>query len=83
MRFPLMLVILVILLALSIFIGCDNDPISSIADGSNDSSNNARLTIENPVFDFGFAPQYSKISHDFWLKSTGTDTLRILKVQLG
>lgn len=42
-----------------------------------------RLIMEHSTFDFGYAPQNSSISHDFWLKSAGTDTLRILKVVPG
>jgi len=41
------------------------------------------LVIPEDKFDFGFVPQQSKISHDFWLKSVGTDTLKILKVVPG
>ena len=70
---------------LVMLVGCEDDPLSPVIENDEpvDSSNNARLTIENPVFDFGFAPQYSRVSHDFWLKSSGTDTLRILKVESG
>ncbi len=39
-----------------------------------------RLTIPESVFNFGYVPQNSKISHDFWLFSTGDDSLKILKV---
>ncbi len=42
-----------------------------------------RLLIENDQFNFGFAPQNSKISHIFWLKSAGDDSLKILKVVPG
>lgn len=42
-----------------------------------------RLTMDNSTFDFGYVPQNSAISHDFWLKSAGTDTLKILKVVPG
>lgn len=42
-----------------------------------------RLTIAESSFDFGFVPQHSKISHDFWLLSTGDDELKILKVVPG
>jgi hypothetical protein len=42
-----------------------------------------RLTMDNSSFDFGYVPQNSAISHEFWLKSAGTDTLRILKVVPG
>lgn len=34
-------------------------------------------------FDFGFAPQDSKISHVFWIKSVGDDSLKILNVKPG
>ncbi|MFH1687888.1 MAG: hypothetical protein ABIE70_10270 [bacterium] len=42
-----------------------------------------RMTVDEPHFNFGFAPQNSKVSHVFWLKSTGDDTLRILNVKPG
>jgi len=42
-----------------------------------------RLTITDDSFDFGYAPQNSKVSHVFWLRSTGDDTLKILKVTPG
>ena len=42
-----------------------------------------RLTIPETHFDFGFVPQHSKISHTFWLFSTGDDELKILKVVPG
>lgn len=42
-----------------------------------------RLTIDESNFDFGYAPQHSKVSHVFWLKSTGDDTLKILNVRPG
>ncbi|RKX30033.1 MAG: hypothetical protein DRP47_00230 [Candidatus Zixiibacteriota bacterium] len=42
-----------------------------------------RLTIPDADFNFGFVPQHSKISHDFWLLSTGDDELKILKVVPG
>ena len=42
-----------------------------------------RLTIDNPVFEFGYVPQHSKVSHDFWLHSTGDDTLKVIKVVPG
>lgn len=39
-----------------------------------------RMTIPEASFDFGYCPQNSKVSHDFWLVSTGDDSLKILKV---
>lgn len=41
------------------------------------------LVIPNETFDFGFVPQQSEISHEFWLYSVGDDSLRILKVVPG
>lgn len=52
--------------------------------GAVESANaQARMVIPESTFDFGFVPQHSKISHDFWLHSAGTDTLKILKVRPG
>lgn len=39
-----------------------------------------RLTLPETVFNFGYAPQNAKISHRFWLISTGDDTLKILNI---
>ena len=47
------------------------------------ASSAPRLTIPEADFNFGFVPQHSKISHDFWLLSTGDDELKILKVVPG
>ena len=41
------------------------------------------LTIPETDFNFGFVPQHAKISHVYWLHSTGTDTLRIVNVAPG
>ena len=42
-----------------------------------------RLVLPETTFNFGYAPQNAKITHEFWLKSTGDDTLKILKVTPG
>lgn len=42
-----------------------------------------QLSIPEPAFDFGYAPQNSTITHVFWLYSTGTDSLKIIKVSPG
>ncbi len=42
-----------------------------------------QMTIPDPEFDFGYVPQHSKISHVFWLHSTGTDSLLIKNVKPG
>lgn len=38
------------------------------------------LTISEEVFDFGYIPQNSKVSHVFWLHNTGDQELRIAQV---
>jgi hypothetical protein len=42
-----------------------------------------RMTLPETVFDFGFTPQNSTVSHKFWLISSGEDSLLILKVVPG
>jgi hypothetical protein len=39
-----------------------------------------RLTLPETVFNFGYVPQNSQVSHSFWLLSTGDETLNILNV---
>ena len=48
--------------------------------GATQASAAPRMTMGESVFNFGYVPQNSKISHDFWLFSTGDDSLKILKV---
>lgn len=41
------------------------------------------LMIREPIFNFGFVPQNSTISHVFWLHSNGTDPLEIIDIKPG
>ena len=41
------------------------------------------LDLPEKEFDFGYAPQNSKISHVFWLHNRGDDVLLIKKVVPG
>ena len=41
------------------------------------------LTIKSSEFDFGYSPYNAKISHSFWLYSTGDETVNIEKVITG
>jgi hypothetical protein len=43
----------------------------------------ARLEVRETAFNFGFVPQGYAISHTFWLKNAGSDTLRITDVRPG
>ena len=70
---------------------CSSDPISSDDEGRKvgtvDSTDTVeigpRLELSEDSFEFGYAPQYSTVSHVFWLHSTGDDTLRILRIAPG
>ena len=42
-----------------------------------------KMSLPESVFEFGYVPQNSKISHVFWIHSTGTDSLKIVKVTPG
>lgn len=42
-----------------------------------------KMFLPEEKFDFGFAPQDCKITHTFWIKSVGDDSLKILKVEPG
>ena len=46
-------------------------------------ANQARLDVPVTSFDFGYVPQGYSISHVFWLKNVGGDTLRITDVRPG
>ncbi len=41
------------------------------------------LTLKSSEFDFGYSPYNTKISHSFWLYSTGDETVEIEKVITG
>lgn len=43
----------------------------------------AKLDISSTTFDFGIIPQVGKVSHTYYMKSTGTDSLRILGIKPG
>lgn len=41
------------------------------------------VELSEKVFDFGYTPQNSRMSHVFWVRSTGDDSLRIVSVSTG
>lgn len=41
----------------------------------------AKLEVSETTFDFGIIPQVCKVSHSYVMRSTGTDSLRILSVK--
>lgn len=42
-----------------------------------------RIWLSETFWNFGRTPQQSRISHTFWIKNIGGDTLRIIKVKSG
>jgi hypothetical protein len=42
-----------------------------------------KLAMPDTLFEFGYVPQNARIAHIFWLKSVGTDTLKVLRVTPG
>ncbi len=42
-----------------------------------------KMFVTHDSFEFGYVPQNSKISHIFWIKSVGEDSLKILSVKPG
>jgi hypothetical protein len=42
-----------------------------------------QVTLSESRFDFGMAPQNAKLSHTFWIHSTGDQELKIIKVYPG
>lgn len=41
------------------------------------------VEIPESTFDFGRVSQHAVVSHRFWIKSTGDDTLRIIRIESG
>jgi hypothetical protein len=39
-----------------------------------------RIRVEGEIFDFGYVPQQAYVSHTFWLKNPGTETVRIQRL---
>lgn len=47
------------------------------------SSKSHEAYFSETTWDFGKIPANSFVSHSFWIKNVGTDTLKILKVRPG
>jgi hypothetical protein len=47
------------------------------------AASKARIEVPEVSFNFGYVPQGASISHTFWLRSVGEDTLRITDVRPG
>ena len=42
-----------------------------------------KMELSDDVFDFGYLPKQSKVSHTFWLKNIGLDTLEVINIKPG
>jgi len=42
-----------------------------------------KMELSDDVFDFGFLPKQSRVSHTFWLYSIGLDTLEVITIKPG
>ncbi len=51
--------------------------IAGIAAGS------PKIEVPETAWDFGHVPQNSTLSHDYWIKNIGTDSLKIIRVKPG
>jgi hypothetical protein len=45
-----------------------------------DPTGKASLEAYETTFDFGYTPQRATITHTYWVKNTGTDSLFILNL---
>ena len=48
-----------------------------------ESNYKGKMELSETDFDFGYTPQNNKISHIFWLKNVGEDTLEIINIKPG
>ncbi len=42
-----------------------------------------KILVPEKSWDFGHVPQNSVLTHDYWIKNIGTDTLKIIRVKPG
>jgi hypothetical protein len=42
-----------------------------------------KIEVPETNWDFGHVPQNSTLTHDYWIRNVGTDSLKIIKVKPG
>ena len=42
-----------------------------------------KIVVPVQKWDFGYVPQQSTLTHDYWIRNAGSDTLRIVQVKPG
>lgn len=72
------------ILFLTVSIGLAGTPVEpkSVTSTTNNYTK-GRMLLSEKEFDFGVAPQQAYISHSFWLKNVGQDTLEIIQIKPG
>jgi len=48
-----------------------------------ESNYKGKMELLEDKFDFGYLPKHSKVSHIFWLKNIGNDSLEIIRIKPG
>lgn len=57
--------------------------IAMIAGISGISAASPKVEVPETAWDFGHVPQNSTLTHDYWIKNVGTDSLKIIRVKPG
>jgi hypothetical protein len=42
-----------------------------------------KIEVPETSWDFGHVPQNSTLTHDYWIRNIGTDSLKIIRVKPG
>ncbi len=73
-----------VILFLTVTIGLAGTPVNpkSVTSTTNNYTK-GRMSLSENEFDFGVSPQQAYISHSFWLKNVGRDTLEIIQIKPG
>ena len=77
---PLIFIPVLLSFSLALFLTCGDNRVSSFEEAD---FVGPRLSFGDTLFEFGYAPQNSTVSHTFWLYSTGTETVEIHRVVPG
>ena len=74
----------IVILLKSSFISGANQPQKTPSKSSSETSTEGpKVHFSETSWDFGKIPLNSGVSHVYWIKNVGTDTLKILKVRPG
>ncbi|HEQ99860.1 MAG TPA: DUF1573 domain-containing protein [candidate division Zixibacteria bacterium] len=83
-KYPVTTTLLSLILLVSASFAGDSDKGQQTLKSSLPRANyHGQMQLSEDFFDFGYMPGDSKVSHIFWLKNVGTDTLEIKRIQPG